>query len=87
MTTTIWQAPRRERTTRMKLRTGLLLGVAFAAGVAIGPVSDRFAREFGAQLLPPAWAQEAGHAETYQLLSLFGDVFESVRAEYVDPVE
>ncbi|MBN9511414.1 MAG: S41 family peptidase [Alphaproteobacteria bacterium] len=71
----------------MKLRTGLLLGAAFAVGVAIGPVSDRLARDFGAQLLPPAWAQEAGHAETYQLLSLFGDVFERVRAEYVDPVD
>jgi carboxyl-terminal processing protease len=71
----------------MKLRTGLLLGAAFAAGMASGPASDLLARHFGAQLMPLAWAQEAGHAETYQLLSLFGDVFERVRAEYVDPVD
>jgi carboxyl-terminal processing protease len=33
-----------------------------------------------------AFAQDAGRAETYRLLSLFGDVFERVRAEYVEPV-
>ncbi|MFM7610213.1 MAG: S41 family peptidase, partial [Alphaproteobacteria bacterium] len=33
-----------------------------------------------------AWAQEGGRAETYRLLNLFGDVFERVRAEYVEPV-
>ncbi|MFC3028112.1 S41 family peptidase [Roseomonas sp. CGMCC 1.13459] len=33
-----------------------------------------------------AWAQESGRAETYRLLNLFGDVFERVRAEYVEPV-
>jgi carboxyl-terminal processing protease len=33
-----------------------------------------------------AWAQDGGRAETYRLLNLFGDVFERVRAEYVEPV-
>ena len=33
-----------------------------------------------------AWAQDGGRAETYRLLNLFGDVFERVRAEYVEPI-
>ena len=33
-----------------------------------------------------AAAQEGNRAETYRLLTLFGDVFERVRAEYVDPI-
>ncbi|MBX6376876.1 MAG: S41 family peptidase, partial [Acetobacteraceae bacterium] len=46
----------------------------FAAGGVVGP-------------LVAAWAQESGgRAETYRLLNLFGDVFERVRAEYVEPV-
>ena len=70
----------------MKLRTGLLLGAAFGAGVAIGPASDFVAQQFGFQFLPDALAQDGGRAETYRLLTLFGDVFERVRAEYVEPV-
>ena len=31
-------------------------------------------------------AQDSNRADTYRLLTLFGDVFERVRAEYVDPV-
>ena len=46
---------------------------AFSAGLVIGP-------------LVTAWAQDASRAETYRLLNLFGDVFERVRAEYVEPV-
>uniref|UniRef100_UPI0038D061FE S41 family peptidase n=1 Tax=Humitalea rosea TaxID=990373 RepID=UPI0038D061FE len=46
---------------------------AFSAGLVIGP-------------LVAAWAQDASRAETYRLLNLFGDVFERVRAEYVEPV-
>ncbi|NCY25645.1 MAG: peptidase S41, partial [Alphaproteobacteria bacterium] len=46
---------------------------AFAAGLVAGP-------------LVAAWAQDGGRAETYRLLNLFGDVFERVRAEYVEPV-
>ena len=70
----------------MKLRTGLLLGVAFTAGVALGPVSGLLERQFGVSMFPIALAQDSGRTETYRLLSLFGDVFEKVRAEYVEPV-
>ncbi len=67
----------------MKTRSGLLLGAAFAAGVIAGPVTG---------LLDPQWpiaharAQDTNRAETYRLLTLFGDVFERIRAEYVEPV-
>ena len=70
----------------MKLRTGLLLGVAFGAGVAFGPASGFLGDQIGSRFLPAAFAQDAGRAETYRLLTLFGDVFERVRAEYVEPV-
>ena len=33
-----------------------------------------------------AFAQDTDRANTYRLLTLFGDVFERVRSEYVDPV-
>ncbi len=71
----------------MKLRTGLLLGTAFIAGVAAGPASGLLARHTGLKLFPAAWAEDSGHTETYQMLNLFADVFERVRAEYVDPVD
>ncbi len=71
----------------MKLRNGLLLGAAFIGGVAAGPAAGLLARQFGVQLgIPAAFAQTTDNAETYRLLSLFGDVFERVRAEYVDPI-
>jgi carboxyl-terminal processing protease len=70
----------------MKLRTGLLLGATFAAGVLAGPSSAIIAERFGVHLLPVAWAEDSGRSETYRLLTLFGDVFERVRAEYVEPV-
>ncbi|PHK96178.1 peptidase S41 [Pseudoroseomonas rhizosphaerae] len=66
---------------RMKpgMRMVGVVAAAFAAGAVLGPV-----------VAPPvmsAFAQEAGNrAETYRLLNLFGDVFERVRAEYVEPV-
>jgi carboxyl-terminal processing protease len=67
-----------------RLRTGLLLGTAFVAGVAIGPASGLIGRHFGFS----AWAaQDSSRADTYRLLTLYGDVFERVRAEYVDPVD
>ncbi len=65
------------------LRTGLLLGAAFTAGVALGPASGVISRHLG---IEPAWAQDSSRADTYRLLTLFGDVFERVRAEYVEPV-
>jgi carboxyl-terminal processing protease len=59
----------------MRRRSGTLaaVGAAFVAGVVIGPMMG-------------AGAQEGGRAETYRLLNLFGDVFERIRAEYVEPV-
>src|ERR1700727_471862 len=71
-----------------RLRTGLLLGTVFVAGVAIGPASGLIARHFGYDFgITSALAQDSSNrADTYRLLTLFGDVFERVRAEYVDPV-
>ena len=69
-----------------RLRTGLLLGTAFVAGVAIGPASGLIGRHFGFGFGRACAAQDGSRADTYRLLTLFGDVFERVRAEYVDPV-
>ena len=71
----------------MKIRTGLLLGAAFTAGLVVGPGATVLNRQFGLQLpVAHARAQEGNRAETYRLLTLFGDVFERIRAEYVEPV-
>ena len=71
----------------MKIRTGLLLGAAFAAGVALGPATGLLDGRLGTGwAIGPALAQEGSRAETYRLLTLFGDVFERIRAEYVEPV-
>ncbi|MCX7373859.1 MAG: S41 family peptidase [Alphaproteobacteria bacterium] len=59
---------------KAKIGTTALVTGAFAVGIVIGP-------------LVAAWAQEGGRAETFRLLNLFGDVFERVRAEYVEPVQ
>ncbi|HEY6439124.1 MAG TPA: S41 family peptidase [Acetobacteraceae bacterium] len=70
-----------------RLRTGLLLGTAFLGGVAIGPASGLISRHLGYDLGLSAFAaQDSNRTDTYRLLTLFGDVFERVRAEYVDPV-
>src|SRR4029077_721544 len=70
-----------------RLRTGLLLGTAFVAGVAIGPASGLISRHLGFGFGLAAFAaQDSGRADPYQPLTVFGDVFERVRAEYVDPV-
>ena len=70
-----------------RLRTGLLLGTAFLGGVAIGPASGLINRHLGYDLGLSAFAaQDSNRTDTYRLLTLFGDVFERVRAEYVDPV-
>ncbi len=66
-----------------RFKTGLLLGAAFAAGLALGPASGLLGRHLG---IEAALAQDSGRADTYRLLTLFGDVFERVRAEYVEPV-
>src|SRR5271169_2100621 len=71
-----------------RLRTGLLLGTAFLGGVAIGPASGLISRHLGYDLGLSAFAaQDSNRTDTYRLLTLFGDVFERVRAEYVDPVD
>jgi len=70
----------------MKLRTGLLLGAAFTAGIAVGPTSGLLAKRFGIHLLPLAWAADSSHGEIYGLLDLYSNVLERVRAEYVEPV-
>ena len=59
---------------KSKLGTTVAIAGAFAAGLMAGPVVGAFAQADG------------GRAETYRLLSLFGDVFGRVRAEYVEPV-
>ena len=70
-----------------KLRTTLLLGTAFLAGVTIGPAPGLIVRHFVGSLgVNAALAQDTDRANTYRLLTLFGDVFERVRSEYVDPV-
>jgi carboxyl-terminal processing protease len=60
-----------------RLRNGLLLGTAFLAGVVAGPAFS---------VLGHAAAQDSSRTEVYQMLKVFGDVLERVRAEYVDPV-
>jgi carboxyl-terminal processing protease len=71
----------------MKFRSGLLIGTAFIAGLALAPVSDVMLHRFGKTLgITHALADEDTGAGTYQLLSLFGDVFERVKADYVVPV-
>jgi carboxyl-terminal processing protease len=58
-------------------RFGLLIGTAFVAGVAFGP-------NLGA--LGSAFAEDSSHTDMYQMLKVFGDVMQRVRADYVDPV-
>ena len=61
-----------------RFRYGLLVGAAFVAGAALGPTVSVLGR---------AVAQDQSRAEASQFLKVFGDVFERVRAEYVDPVK
>ncbi len=61
-----------------RFRTVALTTAAFAAGIVAGPMV--------ASPIVQAFAQEGGRADTYRLLNLFGDVFERVRAEYVEPI-
>ncbi len=67
-----------------RLTTGLLLGATFLAGIGAGPAARFAAIQLG---VTPAQAEvQADHADTYRWLTLFGDVFERVRRDYVDPV-
>ena len=69
------------------LRTILMLGTAFIAGVVTGPVTALIVMyggiAFGAQT---ASGELSDRTSTYRLLALFGDVFERVPLDYVDPV-
>ena len=71
----------------LRSRKGLLIGGVFLAGVAVpyavGPAGAWVGRHLG---IPAAYAQNSDRSDTYRLLTLFGDVFERVRAEYVEPV-
>jgi hypothetical protein len=58
---------------KRRVQTVAAVAGAFMAGVVVGP-------------MVAAWAQDGGRADTYRLLNLFGDVFERVRAEYVEPI-
>ena len=68
----------------MKFRNSLLIGAAFAAGVGLGPASGWLDRHTGLGI-SRAFAQQSNASEMYRLLTLFGDVVERVKAEYVDP--
>ena len=80
------EVPSRHSTSR--LRTVLLLGTAFLGGAMALPAASLVGQHFGFHIgFPAAYADtEDTHADTYRLLTLFGDVFERVRADYVDPV-
>ena len=56
----------------------------FFAGASAGALSAFIA---GAALFALPMAAESASSETYRQLNLFGDVFERVRADYVEPVE
>jgi len=64
-------------------RYGLLIGTAFVAGAAVGPSLGLF----GLRSLGSALAQDSSHTDMYQMLKVFGDVMQRVRAEYVDPID
>lgn len=70
----------------MKARMGVLVGGAFVAGLALGPFSGILQPRLSGWPITQALAQDGSRAETYRLLTLFGDVFERIRAEYVEPV-
>ena len=70
----------------MNIRSGLLLGAVFTAGVVAGPGVSFFEKGPAAWAVSQARAEDSNRAETYRLLTLFGDVFERIRAEYVEPV-
>ena len=70
---------------RRRLRTALMLGTAFLAGVAIGPTSGLIARHVGLGfVVNGAFAQNSDRADTYQLLALLGDAFERVRLRSIE---
>lgn len=70
----------------MKYRTGLMLGAAFAIGVLVGPAASLLESRTGVHLFTAAQAQQDNtRSDAYSMLNLFADVFEKVRADYVEP--
>ncbi len=67
-----------------RFRTGALLGATFLAGLAAWPTGRLVAVRIG--IAQAVAAEPSGQADTYRWLTLFGDVFEKVRRDYVDPV-
>ena len=57
---------------RIALKGSLLAAAAFAAGISVGPVQKVVA--------------QGDAADSFRQLKLFGDVYERVRAEYVEEV-
>jgi carboxyl-terminal processing protease len=57
---------------RFAIKLSMVAAAAFVAGVGVGPVANVLA--------------QAGAGDTFRQLKLFGDVFERVRAEYVEEV-
>jgi carboxyl-terminal processing protease len=61
-----------------RFRSGLMVGAAFLIGLSIGPTASVLGRSSSQDL--------SRGSEATQYLKLFGDVFERIRSEYVDPV-
>lgn len=64
--------------TSLKAATAIALLLALSAGAVIAAPENTDKRTAGAKTAP---------ADTYKALNLFGDVFEQVRANYVEPTE
>lgn len=62
----------------------LLLLLSFAACLGLGTAQPSFAQESRTAGTQPEKSKENDFSDTYQQLNLFGDVFERVRAQYVD---
>lgn len=75
----------------MQTRAFLTFRISFLAVLAFfafsGPVQAQENEERMAGSKPEAATPAPDPADTYRQLNLFGDVFERVRAQYVDPVE
>ncbi|MEE8657425.1 hypothetical protein DOFOFD_00115 [Acetobacteraceae bacterium EV16P] len=76
----------------MKLRTGLILGSSFLAGLGVASfigLSDpsRYQSLIGASALARDASQKSDSPEeTLKLLNLFGSVLDLVKNDYVEPV-
>jgi carboxyl-terminal processing protease len=71
-----WQQERgQEMNTKTLLRASTMVAVGTGLGIAVSPIVQHIAGNASAA---------TSNAETYKLLNLFGDVFDRVRAEYVE---